>query len=410
MKMNKAGFTLIEVIIAIAIFTTVVFLGYNIINKNTSLSSNQKQLTELSQGKTLINTYLTKDIDKITGCNKVKLSDENYKYVMNINDTLDIEYSIILKKENNIKKVSILRDEIKNGKNISSIELIKDIQVDNDNNRPLEILKDNKLYTVKLNITSDKNSYVFQNSSKKISSKIVSNSSYLNISDHSFNSSSFNRYGYFVIQSREEPTLFPKPDYANNKQNYQTIPIDIRAGYFSNGYQNGGIGEQYIIYTPYYKSSLNNLNGFTDSKQDKNWYNENYGNPRKIVQQYDVTITANKSNIQLSVDGIRYSNGDIVASDNIKQINVDKNINENISIVEFMFDDETKVVNLDINGMKPHPSDANKIIQHKEVGYTYYTIEGFDMREDFTLKFSIQTVPTTSIDPDQRLGISFGYK
>ena len=32
-KLNKKGFTLLELLIAIAIFTAVIFIGYNIFNK-----------------------------------------------------------------------------------------------------------------------------------------------------------------------------------------------------------------------------------------------------------------------------------------------------------------------------------------------------------------------------------------
>lgn len=413
---NRKGFTLVELIIAMSILSVVMFLGYKSINKNITFSKEQKDKSEISQVLTLMRTYLTKDLEKsikITYNNIGGTSD--YEYIVNINNNHSITYKIQLKKDTSSVNASIIREEIKNGKKESTIELANNINLEDKNNLPLEIIKDNQLYTIKLNAPSKKENYVFQTASKKVSNKIVSNFDYLSISDYTLKGNVFNKVGGFTIQSGEEGSgdlLFDRPDYApaGDTRNYQKIPIDIRA-IFAKNYITEELAAQHILYTPYYKEGLSPNNGFTDTNEDKMWYKLNYGNPRKIVQQYDINISANNSQCSLNVDGIRYINGDIVSSDKIKSLseNISGDISK-INTVEIMFDDETKVINLEINGLKQQPKDSNKLVQHNPDGYTYYLIEGIPVKENLEIKFSIQTVSSKSINPDQRLGISFGYK
>lgn len=63
-KLNKKGFTLLELLIAIAIFTAVIFIGYNIFNKYLILTNNQLNINQGQLTVNDMNEYLTKDLEK----------------------------------------------------------------------------------------------------------------------------------------------------------------------------------------------------------------------------------------------------------------------------------------------------------------------------------------------------------
>ena len=53
-KINNKGFTLLELIIAMSILTSVMFIGYNIFNKNSTLMHTQ---VNINKGQSNMNDY-----------------------------------------------------------------------------------------------------------------------------------------------------------------------------------------------------------------------------------------------------------------------------------------------------------------------------------------------------------------
>ena len=62
-KFNNKGFTLLEFIIAMGIFSVVVFVGYSVINGSNKTTSSQKYISKSQMSTNLINKYVTKDIE-----------------------------------------------------------------------------------------------------------------------------------------------------------------------------------------------------------------------------------------------------------------------------------------------------------------------------------------------------------
>lgn len=65
-KINNKGFTLLELIIAMSILTSVMFIGYNIFNKNSTLMHTQININKGQSNMNAINEYLTKDLEQTT--------------------------------------------------------------------------------------------------------------------------------------------------------------------------------------------------------------------------------------------------------------------------------------------------------------------------------------------------------
>ena len=63
-KFNKKGFTLLELLIAIAIFTSIIFICYSIFNKFLMLTKDQLNINQGQLTVNDMNEYLTKDLEK----------------------------------------------------------------------------------------------------------------------------------------------------------------------------------------------------------------------------------------------------------------------------------------------------------------------------------------------------------
>ena len=63
-KRNNKGFTLLELLISIFILTTVIFLGYRVINKSTIDIKNQSNINKGQLTVNDMNKYLTKDLER----------------------------------------------------------------------------------------------------------------------------------------------------------------------------------------------------------------------------------------------------------------------------------------------------------------------------------------------------------
>lgn len=130
-KLNNKGFTLVELIIAITILTVVLGLGYNIIIGTNKATKEQSQIFSEQQNATLINKYLTKDLEQVKKFTLAETNINPYKYIIN-EDTDPIEYEVT--KSNDGKHYSVTRNN-----NGSSIDIISNY--DTNSETPFSITK-----------------------------------------------------------------------------------------------------------------------------------------------------------------------------------------------------------------------------------------------------------------------------
>ena len=404
MKKDNKGMTVIEVIIVLAIIAVVVSIGYRILNNNTLFSKEQSNISKDNHAVTALETYLIKDIER---SEDVRYIENEQKYIIDINDNNKIEYKININKN---KELYITRSEIKNSKITSEIELISKIKI--DSNQPFTI-DDNKMlgeqnYTITLDTQQNKEPYTIQIASKKTGNSVASDTKYLTLGGPYKGTSNTKdpKYPYTLdkkleigISSREE-----RP-YINGSN---PIPIDIRAtidnGYGALDIKNG----VYMMYKPYkYKENFNKENK-SDNSDDR------YPSDM-IVSSYDVKInlTGNDTSytkVELDINSIEYSNGTEVTK-NIRSIEKVKTIaRSGMNTLQFEFDDETKISNLEINKIGLHPNDKDRISPQTDMsGYRGYRIEGLPNTDAILdISFTVEVKTSKSKDPDQRLGIQFG--
>lgn len=164
-KENNRGFTLVEMLIAISIFTIVISIGFNILNKINIAIGEQKNITEDHLNVNLLNKYLTKDLEKC----KLFNSPNDYEFLINdikyqveiVNDLNDgKEYYNLIRISGN-SKIQLITKQLK----LSSTPFFISQKQSNKN-----------IYTVRIdnNIDSSK-SYSFE-----VASRVVSSSSDIN--------------------------------------------------------------------------------------------------------------------------------------------------------------------------------------------------------------------------------------
>ncbi|MGL5348870.1 MAG: prepilin-type N-terminal cleavage/methylation domain-containing protein [Peptostreptococcaceae bacterium] len=95
-NVNNKGFTLLELIIAIAILSVVIFVGYGVINGSNKTTSSQKYISKSQMSTNLINKYVTKDIeileadkDIVPKNNNVEIDLDNSLYRQSYYYTID---------------------------------------------------------------------------------------------------------------------------------------------------------------------------------------------------------------------------------------------------------------------------------------------------------------------------------
>lgn len=143
-KKNNKGFTLLELLISIFILTTVIFIGYRVINKSTIDIKNQSNINKGQLTMNDMNEYLTKDLERASN---VVIS-SNYSMEQNIltddstqentitNEKLETEFTRYLDEtENDLStdkkfiynyNIDYKKDENNIKKIIYNVEIIKD--------------------------------------------------------------------------------------------------------------------------------------------------------------------------------------------------------------------------------------------------------------------------------------------
>lgn len=171
MTLNKKGFTLIEVIIALSIMTTVIFIAYKSIDKIQVVSKDQSQISDVQNGFNNLKRHLSDEL-KVSKNVKLKYSDTvidindvskdsykniinkitelpnretfSYSYIIEVNSK-DIDYNISVYKKGNQKFYSIDRIDDKVKMNLIINQPL------NEELMPLKITHKDDLYSVELN-------------------------------------------------------------------------------------------------------------------------------------------------------------------------------------------------------------------------------------------------------------------
>ena len=147
-KRNNKGFTLLELMISIFILTTVIFLGYKVINKSTMYIKNQSNIHKGQLTVNDMNEYLTKDLEQASS---IVLIVDNKKIIdTSLEENSTEEQQTILSKnqlEKILKNISSTREEFTYSYNIRFRE---DENSENDDY--------SRIYSVKIN-KDDKDNY-----------------------------------------------------------------------------------------------------------------------------------------------------------------------------------------------------------------------------------------------------------
>mgnify|MGYP002578925890 CR=1 FL=1 len=88
--MRNKGFTLIELIIAISIFSTILLLGYKVIDGTSISTKKQSEIFNEQQVTNLLNKYFTKDIEKAISIEFINIDKSGNVIIRN---SADDEYS-----------------------------------------------------------------------------------------------------------------------------------------------------------------------------------------------------------------------------------------------------------------------------------------------------------------------------
>lgn len=162
-KRDSSGFTLMELIIAITIFSIVIAIGYKIISGISIYTNNQKNITLNMSSANLINQYLTKDIEQSKSIgDKENINNISYKYTI-FKENTTIDYIV----ENNTKKnkdtYNLTRKE-----GSSEILIVDGQQRYDDNPFLINETKNKGVYEVTVNYKENKinKTYSFNTSSR----------------------------------------------------------------------------------------------------------------------------------------------------------------------------------------------------------------------------------------------------
>ncbi|MGL4797455.1 MAG: prepilin-type N-terminal cleavage/methylation domain-containing protein [Paraclostridium sp.] len=111
MRKNNNGFTILEVIIAMAILSVVILVGYKVINGSDKVSGAQKDTAKSQLSTNLINKYVSKDIEILEVSKDEKdifIELENIVDINEVNKTYSQEYSYIIDTVNHNEGSSVV--------------------------------------------------------------------------------------------------------------------------------------------------------------------------------------------------------------------------------------------------------------------------------------------------------------
>lgn len=157
---NKKGFTLIEILIAIAIMGIVSSLGYVVINKSNRLVNENQVTYNGQQSIKLINKYLTRDLEHALGISYNGDSSNNvgeYSIMVKTQDNKNPRYIVKVYDKSVYRQYDITRQTGSEKVEIISGQYIN--KKDDEDIVPLDIYKNNNTYEVRLSYDNNVDKY-----------------------------------------------------------------------------------------------------------------------------------------------------------------------------------------------------------------------------------------------------------
>lgn len=158
-KKNNKGFTLLELLISIFILTTVIFIGYRVINKSTIDIKNQSNINKGQLTINDMNEYLTKDLEQASS---VIVSSN---YMITQSNTREVQNYKLDNKKLEDELLKYIRDESSIGK---VFDYTYQIRSKDDENKGVYSIS----YNIELN--KYKNNYKYSVSRKETSGTLIS--------------------------------------------------------------------------------------------------------------------------------------------------------------------------------------------------------------------------------------------
>lgn len=216
-KLNDKGFTFLELLVSIFIITTVIFIGYKIINKSTKSIKEQGNINRGQLTMNDINKYLTNDLEQAKSIKLLldKDGDENtYDYelvadtkneeIQGINDKNDVLekgiIDVIKLYENNISKFNykyIIRDNRESDSD--DIYTAYEIKIRKENKNVKYTISTIDKNGVKIDFTKNKDI-----KGKNLPFKITGNNPYKVTVGYESKKDNFNKYEFEVVSRLNE--------------------------------------------------------------------------------------------------------------------------------------------------------------------------------------------------------------
>lgn len=168
-KRNNKGFTLLELLISIFLLTTVIFIGYKVLDKSTMDITNQGNINKGQLTMNDMNEYLTKDLEQASSI-ALFLNGENIADTMVVDNNRE-EYNREEKQDILKEKATYLRNELDKllvGDKFTYSYRIRFKEHENNENNPYRI-------SYNVDITKDKNNYKYSISRKEEKDKVLIN-------------------------------------------------------------------------------------------------------------------------------------------------------------------------------------------------------------------------------------------
>ena len=223
-KRNNKGFTLLELIISIFILTTVIFVGYRVINKSTIDIKNQGNINKGQLTVNDMNEYLTKDLEKASN---VVLESKYINQQQNIitNKNLDDAFKIYSGDKTFDYKYKIFSKE-GNEESISATYQVNITKKD-ENNYKYTIVRTDEINKVSITFINDEIIDI-ATLDKKIPFEISLSSPYKVSLGYNGKDNKFVRHEFTVDYRLQilPPTIdeiLPPPGGSNNNMKFNTI-------------------------------------------------------------------------------------------------------------------------------------------------------------------------------------------
>lgn len=222
---NNKGFTLIEIIIVMTIMTTVISIGYTILNKTNSSSKEQQNIINGQSNANLINRYLTQDLEQaieVINPTDVELDLDEYSYDID-KDSAIVKYTVKKYELNGEKYYDLIREVHENGISTGKIDIINKQARSNEQPFNIDLIDSNSnIYKVELNYKENKSEkkYEFDVSSRIMTAMNTQKpSGDLDKDDDFKNQNSFFQFGYEKLDGDNQDKIWTSAGPSGNSNN-----------------------------------------------------------------------------------------------------------------------------------------------------------------------------------------------